>query len=155
MTASTVVASPIGPLALTARDGHLVRLAFAPDAAPDTAAPVDAVLRRAAEQLDAYFAGELQTFNLPLAPGGAGFQRAVWDALARIPYGTTTSYGALARRLGRPEASRAVGAANARNPIAVVLPCHRVIGADGGLTGFGGGLETKRRLLVHEGVLLA
>ena len=101
-------------------------------------------------QLDAYFAGRLRRFELPLAPEGTPFQREVWSALTTIPYGETVSYGELARRVGRPAASRAVGAANGRNPIPIIIPCHRVIGADGTLTGFGGGLPIKRRLLQLE-----
>jgi methylated-DNA-[protein]-cysteine S-methyltransferase len=102
------------------------------------------------EQLRAYFAGELAVFDLPVALGGAGFQRQVWELLADIPYGHTTTYGELAARLGRPSASRAVGMANGRNPIPIVLPCHRVIGASGALTGYGGGLDRKRLLLDLE-----
>jgi methylated-DNA-[protein]-cysteine S-methyltransferase len=102
------------------------------------------------EQLAAYFAGELRRFDVPLAPDGTAFQRRVWQALTAIPYGTTTSYGALAQGLGRPGSARAVGAANGRNPISVVVPCHRVVGATGDLVGYGGGLETKRRLLALE-----
>ena len=101
-------------------------------------------------QLDAYFAGRLRRFELPLAPEGTQFQRQVWSALTTIPYGETLSYGELARRVGRPNACRAVGAANGRNPIPIIIPCHRVIGADGSLTGFGGGLPIKRRLLQLE-----
>ena len=106
--------------------------------------------REAIAQLDAYFAGRLQRFDLPLAPEGTPFQREVWSTLRAIPYGETVSYGELARQLGRPAASRAVGAANGRNPIPIVIPCHRVVGADGSLTGFGGGLAIKRRLLELE-----
>jgi len=101
-------------------------------------------------QLEEYFAGTRQTFALPLHPLGTPFQLAVWQELARIPYGATTSYGELARRIDQPQAVRAVGAANGRNPLPIVLPCHRVIGADGSLTGFGGGLPTKRFLLSFE-----
>jgi len=101
-------------------------------------------------QLRAYFAGELTGFDLPLHIGGTAFQNAVWTALADIPFGETVSYGELAGRIGRPTASRAVGAANGANPLPIVLPCHRVVGADGSLTGFGGGIETKRALLAHE-----
>lgn len=104
----------------------------------------------AIEQLRAYFAGELEQFDLPLAPAGTEFQRKVWSALQRIPYGETRSYGELAREVGNSNASRAVGAANGQNPIPVIIPCHRVVGSDGGLTGFGGGLETKQRLLELE-----
>jgi methylated-DNA-[protein]-cysteine S-methyltransferase len=101
-------------------------------------------------QLEAYFAGELRRFNLRLAPEGTPFQRAVWNALLTIPYGETISYGELARRVGNPRASRAVGAANGRNPLPIVVPCHRVIGNDGTLTGYGGGLPIKEALLALE-----
>ena len=101
-------------------------------------------------QLRAYFAGELTRFDLPLHLGGTAFQNTVWTALVDIPVGETVSYGELACRIGRPTASRAVGAANGANPLPIVLPCHRVVGADGSLTGFGGGIETKRTLLAHE-----
>jgi O-6-methylguanine DNA methyltransferase len=104
-------------------------------------------LKRALER---YFRGELRAFDLPLAPEGTSFQRRVWRALCRVPYGATVSYGELARRIGRPGASRAVGRANATNPISIVIPCHRVIGADGTLTGYGGGLGRKKRLLELE-----
>jgi len=103
-------------------------------------------------QLSAYFRGELREFDLALEPRGTAFQREVWAALREIPWGTTISYGELANRIGRPNASRAVGAANGQNPIPIVIPCHRVIGKDGSLTGFGGGLATKRRLLEIEGI---
>jgi methylated-DNA-[protein]-cysteine S-methyltransferase len=107
-------------------------------------------------QLAEYFAGRRRRFELPLAMDGTPFQRRVWQALREIPYGRTTTYGELARRIGRsPSASRAVGTANGRNPIAVVVPCHRVVGADGSLTGFGGGLERKRLLLELEAAALA
>lgn len=102
-------------------------------------------------QLDEYFAGERREFDLPLAPAGSAFELAVWQALLEIPYGETASYGQIARRVGAPDAARAVGVANARNPIAVIVPCHRVIGADGTLTGYGGGLERKELLLRLEG----
>ncbi|GAB5521762.1 MAG: methylated-DNA--[protein]-cysteine S-methyltransferase [Rhodothermales bacterium] len=102
------------------------------------------------EQLDAYFAGTLTNFDLPLAPTGTPFQQRVWAALKDLPYGTTTSYGALAHMLGDPKLTRAVGSANGRNPIGIIIPCHRVIGADGSLTGYAGGLENKRFLLDLE-----
>ena len=104
------------------------------------------------EQLDAYFAGELESFELDLDPHGTPFQQRVWAELARIPYGETISYSELAHRLGDPKLVRAVGLANGRNPISIVIPCHRVIGADGSLVGYGGGLERKRWLLEHEAV---
>jgi methylated-DNA-[protein]-cysteine S-methyltransferase len=114
-----------------------------------------AVLDEAAAQLDSYFAGDLTEFDLPLDLRGTDFQRQCWLALATIPYGQTVSYGEQARRLGLgPETARAVGTANRQNPLPLVLPCHRVIGADGSLTGFGGGLHLKRFLLEHEGALL-
>lgn len=107
-------------------------------------------LREARRQLQAYFAEELKVFELPLALHGTGFQRSVWQELLKIPYGQTTSYGELAGRLGQPKASRAVGLANGRNPISIIVPCHRVVGANGTLTGYGGGLPRKRWLLDHE-----
>src|SRR3546814_10405807 len=111
----------------------------------------NAVLRETGAQLEAYFTGALQAFDLPLKPIGTAFQREVWSTLAEIPYGQTWSYGDVARRIGKPQAVRAVGAANGRNPIPIVVPCHRVIGADGSLTGFGGGLPAKQLLLTLEG----
>ena len=149
----TVVDSPIGPLGLVASDRGLREVCF--DGArirPDGGSPI---LAEAARQLDAYFAGDLLAFDLPLELAGTEFQRCCWLALGAIPYGQTVSYGEQARRLGLgPDAARAVGAANGRNPLPIVLPCHRVIGADGSLTGFGGGLHVKRFLLEHEGALL-
>ncbi|MDX1983869.1 MAG: methylated-DNA--[protein]-cysteine S-methyltransferase, partial [Bryobacteraceae bacterium] len=106
--------------------------------------------REVIRQLDAYFKGALHDFDVPLAPLGTPFQRNVWSALREIPYGRTISYGELARRIGNPSASRAVGLANGSNPIAIIVPCHRVIGANGKLTGFGGGLDVKRKLLDLE-----
>ena len=111
------------------------------------------VLRETHAQLDDYFAGKRRTFDLPLAPRGTEFQCGVWHTLAMIPYGETISYAQLATRVGKPSAMRAVGAANGRNPLPIVLPCHRVIGSDGSLTGFGGGLPTKQFLLSLEGAL--
>jgi len=141
------VGTPIGTLWL-ARDQHgLSSVAFA---GPAEAASGDSLLLDAAGQLRAYFAGELEEFELPLSPGGTEFQRRVWRAVEAIPYGTTTSYSALAASLGKPAAYRAVGAANGRNPLPVVVPCHRVVGAAGALTGYGGGLERKRALLELE-----
>jgi methylated-DNA-[protein]-cysteine S-methyltransferase len=110
----------------------------------------DAAFGQARAQLGAYFAGRLTRFDLELAPRGTAFQRQVWQALTEIPPGTTIAYGELARRIGRPSASRAVGAANGANPLPIVVPCHRVIGASGALTGFAGGLDTKRFLLALE-----
>lgn len=114
----------------------------------------DALLADARSQLVDYLAGTRRTFDLPLAPAGTAFQQRVWAALREIPFGETISYGTLAKRVGNADASRAVGLANGRNPIAIVIPCHRVIGANGSVTGFGGGVEVKRALLRHEGLLL-
>jgi methylated-DNA-[protein]-cysteine S-methyltransferase len=141
--------SPLCEL-LLATDGHALT-AVHMNGTPGTGWKRDrGALREPAEQLEAYFAGELREFDLPLAPQGTPFQREVWSALREIPYGGTTSYGELAASVGRPHAARAVGAANGRNPIAVVIPCHRVIGASGALTGYGGGLGRKRLLLDLE-----
>jgi methylated-DNA-[protein]-cysteine S-methyltransferase len=151
--ASTVVDSPIGPLGLVATHDGLAGVRFHANRFPvEGSSPI---LADAAEQLASYFAGELTTFDLPLDLEGSEFQRRCWLALATIPYGRTVSYGEQARRLGYgPEKARAVGAANGQNPLPLVLPCHRVIGADVSLTGFGGGLPMKRFLLEHEGALL-
>jgi methylated-DNA-[protein]-cysteine S-methyltransferase len=110
----------------------------------------DAAFEAVAKQLAAYFAGELITFDVPLAVSGTAFQQRVWTALQGIPFGSTTTYGTLAAQLGDPRATRAVGAANGRNPISIIIPCHRVVGADGRLTGYGGGMHRKRWLLAHE-----
>jgi methylated-DNA-[protein]-cysteine S-methyltransferase len=141
------VDTPIGPLLVRAVEGRLTRIEFG---APARCSSATAPFHEAEAQLHAYFAGELERFELPLAPGGTAFQCTVWDALAEIPYGTTTTYSELAARIGRPSACRAVGAANGRNPLPVILPCHRVLGAAGALTGYGGGLERKRHLLALE-----
>jgi methylated-DNA-[protein]-cysteine S-methyltransferase len=141
------VATPIGPLLLSAENGRLTGVAFAASAGPRS---VELQFLEAEAQLDAYFAGELERFELPLAPRGTEFQRVVWEALLEIPYGSTTTYSELALAIGRPSACRAVGAANGRNPLAVIVPCHRVLGSAGALTGYGGGLERKRRLLSLE-----
>jgi methylated-DNA-[protein]-cysteine S-methyltransferase len=146
-----IINSPIGALTLVERDGALARLSFGAHGPDEPRTPL---LDRAAQQLSEYFAGERREFDLPLAPSGTDFQLACWRALAEIPYGETRSYGQQADRIGKPDRARAVGAANGANPIAIVLPCHRVIGADGSLVGFGGGLETKRRLLDLEAGIL-
>jgi methylated-DNA-[protein]-cysteine S-methyltransferase len=119
----------------------------------DGSGPASALLARASEQLAEYFARSRTTFDIPLDPPGTPFQQRVWEALRAIPYGTTLSYSDLASRLGDLRATRAVGAANGKNPIPIIVPCHRVIGANGALTGFGGGLDRKRWLLEHEGAL--
>ncbi len=156
--------SPLGTLTLAASDHGLAALYFERHRLGPSererhgwmldrggANPASRTLASARDQLAAYFAGERREFDLPLAPAGTPFQRRVWAELRKIPYGGTISYGELARRLGDPAASRAVGAANGRNPISIVVPCHRVIGANGSLTGYGGGLERKRWLLELEG----
>jgi methylated-DNA-[protein]-cysteine S-methyltransferase len=149
----TVVDSPIGPLGLIASDEGLRAVLF--DGRAIRPEGSSRVLAEAARQLEAYFRGDLVTFDLPLELHGTEFQRRCWLALAAIPYGQTVSYGEQARRLGLgPDSARAVGAANGQNPLPIVLPCHRVIGANGSLTGFGGGLDVKRYLLEHEGALL-
>ncbi|QDW67355.1 methylated-DNA--[protein]-cysteine S-methyltransferase [Luteimonas granuli] len=149
--------TPIGTLTLAADDHGLLRIDFPPPCqahvGDDWQEGGNAVLAEAQRQLQEYFAGKRQRFDLPLSPRGTEFQRTVWTTLAAIPYGDTWSYRDLARQIGRPTATRAVGAANGRNPLPIVLPCHRVIGADGSLTGFGGGLPTKRFLLELEGAL--
>jgi methylated-DNA-[protein]-cysteine S-methyltransferase len=141
------VETPVGPLLLSTQDGRLSGVAFAASAEPRSNEPL---LLEAEAQLHAYFAGELRRFELPLAPRGTAFQLSVWEALLELPYGSTTTYSELAASIGRTSACRAVGAANGRNPLAVIVPCHRVIGAAGALTGYGGGLERKRLLLALE-----
>jgi methylated-DNA-[protein]-cysteine S-methyltransferase len=150
----TVVPSPIGPLTVVRdEDGALVRLAMSPPGALEAGAlgkRGDAGFEDVARQLAEYFAGERTVFDLPLRPVGSRFEMAVWDQLTRIPYGETRSYGHVAQAVGEPGGAQAVGAANGRNPLAIVVPCHRVIGADGSLVGFGGGLPRKRFLLDLE-----
>jgi len=151
----TTTPSPVGPVTLVGTEDGLTGLYMEEhrhrpplqDGAVRDPAGFAAVL----DELEAYFAGELRAFDAPLAvTAGTPFQRRVWDALAAIPYGTTTSYGALAVGLGVPGGARAVGLANGRNPVSIVVPCHRVVGAAGSLTGYGGGVERKRFLLDHE-----
>lgn len=158
MTVWTLVEpTPVDTLVLTAHDGAITGLHFGRDGlALDPAARADdePVLVRAREQLGSYFAGDRHEFDLPLAPAGTPFQLQVWAALREIPYGTTISYGELARRVGDPRAARAVGLANGRNPIAIIVPCHRVVGTSGALTGFGGGLARKRTLIDLEAATL-
>ena len=153
----SILPSPVGDLLLTAADAGLrgIHMADGP-ARPDPAwRRDDARFRSEREQLAAYFARELKDFDVELDLIGTAFQRAVWTALQTIPYGTTAGYGQLAARLGRPTASRAVGAANGRNPVPIIVPCHRVIGANGTLTGYAGGLARKRILLDLESGLFA
>ncbi len=152
----TSVDSPIQPLLLTSDGVHLTGVFMTPHTHGPTVGDdwiedgEIAVLVAARDQLRAYFAGERLEFDLPLKPHGSPFQALVWQELTRIPYGTTISYGELARRIGNPNASRAVGLANGRNPISIIVPCHRVIGANGTLTGYGGGIERKAALLEFE-----
>ena len=153
MIVTTVVASPVGPLTLIAGAAGLRQVVFGaeqPPAAADGDGEAMRILDQTQRQLAAYFAGERRRFDLPLDPRGTPFQLAAWRSLAEIPYGKTITYGEQARRLGRPGAARAVGAANGRNPLPIVVPCHRVVGADGRLVGFGGGLAAKRYLLDLE-----
>ena len=152
-----VVPAPIGRL-IVASDGSAISGVWMANAHPSDARWADhrgndAVLAQAREELLAYFDGRLRDFEIPLAPNGTDFQRRVWQELRSIPFGTTVSYAEVARRVSNTAAVRAVGAANGRNPIPIIVPCHRVIGSDGSLTGFGGGLERKRWLLDHEGAL--
>lgn len=158
MLYKTIMASPVGPLTLIASDNGLravlweqeaenrVRIGEIDGGSDDP----NGVLRAAVEQLGEYFAGSRSTFDLPLDPVGSDFQRSAWDALRRIPFAETVSYGEQARRMGDARKARAVGAANGRNPISIIVPCHRVVGADGSLTGFAAGVETKAWLLDHE-----
>lgn len=149
--ATAWLSSPLGPIALTATASALVSVELGATPAPGAAPPASgALLAEARRQLAAYFAGRLREFDLPLAPTGTPFQLRVWQALRTIPYGETTTYGALAARLGQPGAARAVGGANHDNPLGIVIPCHRVIGANGALIGYAGGLDKKAWLLAHE-----
>ena len=163
------LASPLGVLtAVVDASGYLRHLDFEGRSRPplvevqqaeqpqahETPDRASQTLRKTQEQLVEYFSHQRREFDLPLLATGTEFQQSVWEALCAIPFGATESYGALARRLSNPKAVRAVGRANGQNPIAIVVPCHRVIGADGSLTGYGGGLDRKRWLLEHEGVLL-
>ena len=153
-TIFTVMASPLGKILLAGNDNGLTQVAFQDGKSALLPGPNwqldDAFWATAVSQLTAYFAGELTQFDLPLAPQGTPFQQQVWAYLQTIPYGRTTTYGTIAAKLGYPNASRAVGAANGRNPIAVIIPCHRVVGSDGKLTGYAGGLPIKEALLGLE-----
>lgn len=154
MKQHTVIDSPYGPLTLVAEDGVLCGLYMTDQrhrpAQETFGEPRGGAFAEAVEQLDAYFAGRRREFTLPLRLTGTPFQRRVWEQLRAIPYGETRTYGELAHALGNPQASRAVGLANGKNPIGIIVPCHRVIGANGSLTGYGGGLARKRRLLDLE-----
>jgi methylated-DNA-[protein]-cysteine S-methyltransferase len=157
-TLSAVIDSPVGPLLLKAEDGALTLIEFRRGRIGKREDPPGAArkepLREAIRQLKAYFRGDLEEFDLKLDAAGTEFQRRTWKALQRIPYGRTISYAELARRVGSPKAVRAVGTANGWNPLPVVVPCHRVIGSNGKLTGYGGGLDIKQQLLELEGARL-
>ena len=154
--AARTIATPVGMLTLVAEHGALIAITWPDDRpgrvrlSPLADRPDEPVLVEAAIQLDDYFARRRDRFDLPLAPRGTPFQQCVWAALQTIPYGETRSYAAMAVQIGRPSAVRAVGAANGRNPLSIVVPCHRVVGSGGHLTGFAGGLATKRQLLALE-----
>ncbi|WP_407562148.1 methylated-DNA--[protein]-cysteine S-methyltransferase [Streptomyces sp. 184] len=157
MRTHTTVDSPVGPLTLVAEDDSLTGLYMTDQRhrpADETfgvpADPADPPFAAAAAQLSAYFAGERTDFDLPLHLSGTPFQQRVWEQLRQIPYGETISYGELAERVGNPAASRAVGMANGRNPVGIIVPCHRVVGANGSLTGYGGGIDRKKQLLALE-----
>jgi len=159
MRTHTVIDSVVGTLTLVAEGGAIVGLYMdlqrhRPDddklGEPDPRGREVEPFKAAADQLDAYFDGELTRFEVPLAPHGSEFQQRVWAALQEIPYGRTESYGELAERVGSPGGARAVGLANGKNPIGIIIPCHRVVGADGSLTGYGGGIERKKQLLDLE-----
>ena len=154
---SVVHESPVGPLTLISNGEALTDVQFENPRYAYAPAPAgkDKILDAARRQLDQYFAGKLRAFDLPLSPKGTAFQQRVWQALLTIPYGVTRSYGQQAAAIGSPQASRAVGLANGRNPISIVIPCHRVIGANGSLTGYGGGMARKQLLLeLEQGDLL-
>lgn len=140
-----------GVIGVEEAGGAVTQVTFGDGAEVSVAGGATPLIREAFRQLEAYFRGDLKVFSLPLAPAGTPFQRRVWEVLLTIPYGETASYGDVAAAAGNVKAARAVGMANNRNPVAIVIPCHRVIGADGRLVGYGGGLELKRRLLELEG----
>lgn len=151
----TIMESPVGPLSIAGDDSGLRFILFhggkhATEPQPDWQESNRGVVAEAVRQLKSYFARKLTRFDLPLFPEGSQFQLTVWHELERIPYGEVISYGELARRINKPHASRAVGAANGSNPIPIVIPCHRVIGSNGKLTGYGGGLPIKEKLLALE-----
>ncbi|HBV49740.1 MAG TPA: cysteine methyltransferase [Alistipes sp.] len=151
MERSVRLDTPVGPVTVTATERAVTAVRFgAAGPAVGQAGDLPPVLRQAVEELREYFAGERREFTLPLAPAGTPFQQQVWAALREIPYGATCSYGRIAGRIGRPKACRAVGMANNRNPIAIVVPCHRVVGASGALVGYAAGLEVKEKLLALE-----
>ena len=142
--------SPAGWLVLTEKDGVLIRLSFSPSEESGTMTKETPLLRKAKKQLSEYFAGERKVFDLPLSPEGTPFQKKVWQALLKIPYGETASYQEIAETIGQEKAARAVGMANHRNPLPIFIPCHRVIGKNGALTGYAGGIAVKEFLLRLE-----
>jgi len=146
---AALIPSPLGPLYVEAEDGRLTRLFTSP--ARDAPAELSGILVTVKQQLDEYFAGSRTTFDLPIQEQGTPFEQKVWDELKAIPYGTTTTYNAIARALN--SSPRAVGRANGRNQISIIVPCHRVIGTNGSLTGYAGGIPTKHALLEHEGLV--
>ena len=156
-----ILPSPLGDLLLVAqgaalRDLHILSGKFVPDIGSNWQQNAQhPVLQQAAQELGEYFAGQRQVFSVALAPQGTAFQQAAWAALLQIPDGETISYGQQARNMGKPKAVRAVGGANGKNPISIIIPCHRVLGANGALTGYSGGMAHKVFLLQHEGALLA
>ena len=152
---ATFCNTPLGTLELKANNNGLNSVRFLGEGVSHSSpAPAMSVLDEATKQLKAYFKGDLTTFDLPLAPQGTAFQQRVWEELQKSPYGSTTTYRDLAEKLGDPKVIRAAGRANGMNPIAIIIPCHRVIGSDNKLVGYAGGIERKRRLLQHEGALL-
>ena len=155
-----ILPSPVGDLLLVAKgaalsDLHIINGKYVPAIGADWRQDAQhPVLQQAAQELGQYFAGQRKVFSLPLAPQGTAFQQTAWQALLQIPFGKTISYGQQAKNMGKPQAVRAVGGANGKNPIAIIIPCHRVLGANGALTGYSGGMDHKMFLLRHEGVLL-
>lgn len=147
-----IITSPVGNLRINTTDEHITAVVFTEEEifVPDNLSPV---IQDTKKQLEAYFAGSLKQFDLPLAPLGTEFQRKVWHELEHIPYGQTTSYLDMAKKLGDEKVIRAAAAANGKNPIAIIIPCHRVIGSNGDLIGYAGGLERKQWLLKHEGAI--
>jgi len=151
-TSTIYFRSPIGPLEMTGTKKYLTGIRFAREMGKDTTTRPPAPLNDAYTQLDEYFKGKRKDFSLPLAPEGTEFQQSVWHELETVPFGQTVAYGDIARAIGRPKACRAVGGANNKNPIPIIIPCHRIIGANGSLTGYGSGLWRKAWLLKHEKV---
>lgn len=142
--------TPLGPMGLAEEDGAIIRLYLPGQGVPRIVTHETPLLLEGKRQLTEYFAGKRKEFDLPLNAEGTEFRKKVWQTLTKIPYGETITYGELARRVGNPRAARAVGGANHHNPISILIPCHRVVGADGSLTGYGGGLELKKALLALE-----